>query len=275
MIDQLKPGARFDLHVHTTRSDGAFSLDEVLERCVAGGLDAVAITDHDLVGELDTELRLVDGRELALIAGAEVTGQHDGHEFHLLVYFPGAVPQGFRDFCTAQSAGRAERYAEAVVNLGVELPPPGEAARRGEKAVTRFHLAKALVEAGHAAHIGDAFARYLDAEHGLVPRLELSFVDAIRIARGFGGVTSWAHPPLDAFTRYIATFAEAGLQGVEALRPGLDRTARRTYNKACKRHGLFATGGSDFHGWTRPGDLGLHSVRKHELKAFLEALAAA
>lgn len=275
MIDQLKPGARFDLHLHTTRSDGAFELEDLLERCVAGQLDAVAVTDHDLVGDLDTELRLIDGKELVLIAGAEVTGQHDGHEFHLLVYFPGSVPQGFRDFCVSQSAGRAERYEGAVANLGMPLPLPDAAARRGERAITRFHLAQALVEAGHADHIGDAFCRYLRAEHGLVPRLELTFIDAIRIARGFGGITSWAHPPVEHFKRYIDTFAAAGLQGVEALRPGLDRTARRTYKKACKRHGLFVTGGSDFHGWARPQDLGLHSVRKHELKGFLEALHAA
>lgn len=275
MIDKLKPGARFDLHLHTTRSDGAFPLDEVLERCVAGGLDAVAITDHDMVGDLNSEVRVIDGKELVLIAGAEVTGQHDGQEFHLLVYFPGEVPEGFRAFCTAQSAGRAVRYETAVQNLGVELEVPDGAARRGERALTRFHLAQALVRTGHASHVGDAFSRFLRAEHGMVPRIELTFIEAIALARGFGGVTSWAHPPLAAFKRYIPVFAEAGLQGVEALRPGLDRTVRRTYKKAIKRHGLFETGGSDWHGWARPGDLGLHSVRKHELKGFIEALSAA
>lgn len=275
MIDKLKPGARFDLHLHTTRSDGAFPLDEVLERCVAARLDAVAITDHDLVGDLDTEMRRIDGKELMLIAGAEVTGQHEGQEFHLLVYFPGPVQQGFRDFCTSQIKGRAARYETALSNLGMVGEGPDDAAWRGERAVTRFHLAQALVRDGRADNIGDAFSRYLRAEHGKVPQLDLPFVDAIRIARGFGGVTSWAHPPLDAFTRYIETFAAAGLQGVEALRPGLNRTARRTYKKACQRLGLFATGGSDWHGWARPQDLGLHSVRKHELKDFLEALAAA
>lgn len=275
MIERLQPGARFDLHLHTSRSDGAFPLDEVLERCAAANLDAVAITDHDLVGDLDTGLRTVGGRELLLIAGAEVTGQHEGQEFHLLVYFPGVVPEGFRAFCASQVKGRAQRYQAAVDNLGLPLAGPPDEAWRGERSVTRFHLAQALVCEGRADSIGDAFVRYLRSEHGNVPHLDLAFVEAIRIARGFGGVTSWAHPPLEAFERYIEAFAEAGLQGVEAMRPGLNRTARRTYKKACKRLGLFQTGGSDWHGWARPQDLGLHSVRKHELTGFIDALWAA
>ena len=121
----------------------------------------------------------------------------------------------------------------------------------------------------------DAFVRYLRREHGHVPHLELTFVEAIAIARQYGGVTSWAHPPVDAFIRHIEEFAAAGLHGVEALRPGVNRTARRTYKKACKRYALFPTGGSDWHGWSRPQDLGLYSVRKHELSGFTEVLWAA
>lgn len=275
MIDTLKPGARFDLHLHTARSDGAFPLEEVLQKCAAGRLDVVAITDHDLVPEMNTGVRRVGDRDLLVLAGAEVTGQHDGHEFHLLVYFPGEVPEGFRAFCKTQSQGRAGRYEAAIANLELSLDGPSELARRGELALTRHHLARALVAAGHATDVHDAFARFLRPLHGVVPKLPLTFVDAIRIARGFGGVTSWAHPPAQFVTAYAADFAVAGLQGLEALRPKVNKNARKVYKGACKRNGLFVTGGSDFHGWAHPDDLGLHSVRKHELKGFIEALEAA
>ncbi|MCO4748394.1 MAG: PHP domain-containing protein [Proteobacteria bacterium] len=275
IFDALKPGARFDLHLHTARSDGAFPLDEVLARCAAGKLDVVAITDHDLVPELDSGVQRIGDRDLTVLAGAEVTGQHDGHELHLLVYFAGEVPEGFRQFCTEQTRGRAERYAEAVKNLALPLPEPTADAHRGERALTRFHLAQALVASGHATNVGDAFARFLGHGHGNVPRMPLTFVDAIRVARSYGGVTSWAHPPPTLVERYVAEFAAAGLQGLESLRPGVKRQARNVYKKAAKRHGLFATGGSDWHGWHHPDELGLHSVRKFELTGFLDALLAA
>ena len=88
----------FDLHMHSDRSDGRFSPEEVLERAVEGGLQVVALTDHDLIGAVDPGLHRIGTRDLHVLAGAEISGTHDGREFHLLVYFPGEPPAGFVDF---------------------------------------------------------------------------------------------------------------------------------------------------------------------------------
>jgi len=266
---------RFDLHLHTVRSDGRYTEAEVLERCARGGLDVVALTDHDLAATVRPGVHEVAGRRLHVLGGAEVSGTHEGREYHLLVYFPGEVPQGFRDFCRLQCMARAERYDHAVRSLQLPgLSLPDTAAVHGDRALTRCHLAKALVEAGHALGNGDAFARFLDHGHGHVKPLELPFVEAIGVARAFGGLTSWAHPPLQAVRDHTATFAAAGLQGLEALRPHVNAKARKAYKKAAKRHGLFFTGGSDFHGWKDP-DLGLFRLPGRELGDFVDALRAA
>ena len=49
----LDNARRFDLHLHTNRSDGRFEPEEVLRRCAASGLEVVALTDHPL-GPLTT-----------------------------------------------------------------------------------------------------------------------------------------------------------------------------------------------------------------------------
>ena len=152
------------------------------------------------------------------------------------------------------------------------MPVAQPAALHGERSVTRFHLAQALVSAGHAQTTGDAFSRYLASAHGHVTPLQLSFVEAIEIARAHGGITSWAHPPLDALKAHVGTFASAGLQGLEALRPFVNGKARKAYKKAAKRHGLFLTGGSDFHGW-KGEQLGLFRVQAREVEGFLDTLA--
>lgn len=264
----------FDLHLHSDRSDGRFGPDEVLERAAAGGLDVIALTDHDIVGGLDPTVHQVGGRTVRVLGGSEISGSHNGREFHLLVYFQGDPPAGFRDFCEAQVRARAVRYETAVQNIGLEgVPNAPSDALEGRLSLTRHHLARALVDAGHADDIGDAFARH--AGHDNVPRLDTPFVDCIRIARSFGGVTSWAHPPVEAVRDFLPAFAEAGLHGLEGIRPGLRRHDRQVIKKAAKRHGLFLTGGSDWHGWHNAGSLGLFQIRGVELRGLLDALDAA
>lgn len=270
MTQPLNQNGIFDLHLHSSRSDGRFEPEEVLDHAARGGIDVIALTDHDMLSVLDPKVYELGKRRVRVLSGAEVSGQHDGREFHLLVYFPGDPPAGFRDFCSAQIEARADRYERAVENIGLPgLPDLAPQGVRGELSITRLHLARGLVEAGHASDVGDAFARY--AQHPTVPRLDMPFVECIRVARSFGGLTSWAHPPRQAVDRYLETFVEAGLHGLEGLRPGLKRTDRNLYRKAARRHDLFLTGGSDWHGW-RTQPLGLFRLRGQQLSAFLDAL---
>ncbi|MCB9673393.1 MAG: hypothetical protein H6734_28275 [Alphaproteobacteria bacterium] len=265
-----------DLHLHTTRSDGKYDPDVVIRRCAAARLDVIALTDHDLTQELEVGERTIDGHRLRLIGAAEISGMHEGREQHLLVYFPGEVPTSFRAFCREQCQERARRYAAAVERLGLEdLELPDQEAVEGHRSVTRMHLARDLVAKGHVIGVRDAFARMLSDRHGLVPPLSLSFEEAIRVARAAGGLTSWAHPPLPLVEAWVAGFAAAGLQGLEAFRPMVSSDERRRYRRLAQRHGLWLTGGSDWHGWGDDGDLGLFRVEARDVGDFLDALHAA
>ena len=268
-------GRRFDLHVHTNRSDGRYSPEDVIERCFEGGLDVIAITDHDLATPLATGRYVRGDREMTVIGGAEISGQHEGEEFHLLVYFPNAIPHPFREFCQAQARARADRFRVAADNLSLpESIYPGEQALRGDQALTRHHLARHLVEHGHARDLRDAFSRYIAHSHGNVPSIQLPFVEAIREARVHGGVTSWAHPPTRPLHRYLDTFVRAGLQGLEGYRPRMSAKQRKAVRSRARQRGLFITGGSDWHGWREPRP-GLFWVERHDLSGFLNALEAA
>lgn len=262
--------------MHTDRSDGRWPAEDVLARCARGGLDVIAITDHDLPPPFAVGRHEIDGKVVHLLGGAEVSGMHEGREHHLLVYFPGVIPDGFRTFCAEQCRHRAERYAEATERLGFQdLPPPTDAARRGEVALTRLHLAQRLVAGRHVKNVREAFSLFLSERHGMVPPIALSFVDAIATARSYGALTSWAHPPRKDAETYAGVFAEAGLHGLEALRPGMAGDDRWALRKIASRHGLFLTGGSDWHGWGDDGNLGLFQVLGREIERFVEALAVA
>src|SRR5690606_6371890 len=142
------------------------------------------------------------------------------------------------------------------------------------RALTRLHLAHRLVERGMAVSSSDAFSRYLSERHGHVPRLSFPMVDAIRLARSHGGITSWAHPSVPDVERYLGTFVAAGLQGIAGLRPCLDSRDRNYFRRTARRHGLFLTGGSDWHGWSDASP-GLFRLQATELRDFLDTLLAA
>lgn len=255
----LGPKSRLDLHMHSSRSDGRHSPDEVLRRCAAGGLDVVALTDHDQPPAWAAGLVTVGSRTLRVIHGAEISAMHGAEELHLLVYFPGDMPAAFADFCRERSRARANRYAEAIASLGLEgVEPPDEASRQGDRALTRYHLASALTRAGHATGVGDAFERVLNRKPDPVPPLDVTWADAISVARDLGGYTSWAHPPTDQASAWTGAFAKLGLHALEAVRPAIGQGVRDTLGRLAFKHGLGVTGGSDWHGW-HAGELGAFS----------------
>ena len=50
---------RYDLHTHTTYSDGTFTVEELLKRAKYIGLKGIAITDHDTMEGIS------EGKEIA------------------------------------------------------------------------------------------------------------------------------------------------------------------------------------------------------------------
>ena len=71
---------RFDLHIHSSYSDGRDGIEAILAAAVEKGLDGIAITDHDTLEGAFLAERIVQERKLDLlvIPGVEVSTS-DGH----------------------------------------------------------------------------------------------------------------------------------------------------------------------------------------------------
>lgn len=269
---ELGPRSRLDLHMHSNRSDGRYAPEDVLARCAAGGLDVVALTDHDQPPAWPAGVVTVGQRTLRVVHGAEISAMHGDEELHLLVYFPGQMPESFAEFCRERSRRRADRYAEAIERLGLDgVAPPDERSRAGDRALTRYHLASALTRAGHATGVGDAFERVLNRKPDPVPHLDLSWAEAIAVARDCGGYTSWAHPPVEQARAWTGAFAKLGLHALEATRPQIGQGVRDTLSRTAFKHGLGVTGGSDWHGW-HAGELGAFSFPMRQAFHWARAL---
>jgi predicted metal-dependent phosphoesterase TrpH len=196
-----------------------------------------------------------------LIHGAEVSAVHEDREIHVLAFFAGEAPDGFRAFLDGRRAERRERYVETRVAHGLA---PGDDI--DGRAWTRFHLAQDLVAAGLVKNMSAAFAGPLRLGPFGVPLPEaLERIDAC------GGVSVWAHPDPEDAVRWAKEFRRLGMWGLESARPGLGKAVRMRLQTIAHKAGLGITGGSDWHG--RGGDLGVFQFPRREARPFLSALA--
>jgi len=259
--------------MHTTLSDGALEPVEVLRRAAAAGLDVVAITDHDLGPVLEAGEHSMEGNSIHLLHAAEMTTLHEECELHVLVYFAPSMPEEFRSFCRLRVQARAERYERIRQSLGLEgVEEACDAARRGERSLTRHHIARSLVACGHCGSIDEAFKTVLSRSSVPVEGVEIAAL--LELARDCGGVTSWAHPIPEQAQRWAGDFSKMGLHALEGARPRQGRMVRNGMKRLAKKHGLAMTGGSDWHGWGS-ADLGDFAVDGQQVFSFARLLVAA
>jgi len=263
---------RSDLHMHSDRSDGHHSPEDLLAMAAQGGLDVIALTDHDLAPALSAGTHEVGGRSIRVIAGVELSTMHMGTEQHLLVYFPEEMPQRFSAWCTQRARWRAGWYDASLDALGLDEVPRADAqARAGLRCLTRVHLARALVDAGVVPNLGTAFQEYVGSQVDRIPQLNMSFLDALSVALEAGGWTSWAHPNPAQADAWTPHFCAAGLHALEAWRAAGGKHRRDNMHRLAVRNSMAITGGSDWHG-TGPRKLGSFSVPWQVLGATATAL---
>ena len=76
---------RVDLHIHTTKSDGAWTPEAVVRGAAQGGLDVIAITDHDTIAGFAEAAAAGHDLRVQVIPGIEVSSTHEGRDIHILI----------------------------------------------------------------------------------------------------------------------------------------------------------------------------------------------
>lgn len=248
---------RIDLHCHSTASDGTDTPAELVRIAAAAGLDVVALTDHDTTrGYAEAIDALPEG--LTLVTGAELSCRVDGVSMHMLAYLfdpeePALLAE--RELVRDDRVPRARGMVARLQELGVPITWEQVARIAGDGSVGRPHVATALVELGAVPTVNDAFTEEWLADGGRahVEKHETDPFEAIRLVKGAGGVTVFAHPgasrrghtvPESA----IAEMAAAGLDGIEVDHMDHDPETRVRLRGLAKDLGLLTTGASDYHG---------------------------
>ena len=259
-----------DLHAHTLRSDGVLSPQELVRQAYEAGVRLVAVTDHDnLAGyrELVAPGAEPLPRDLTLIPAVEINAVTRGlglelseGELHILGLGVDPDDEAFEAALAGQRGARRTRFLATVERLReIGLPIDTQVAAldlTADDALGRPTVARALVAAGHAEDVEDAFERWLSwGRPAYVPRSGLGPIEAIHAIRAAGGLASLAHFPWapDRISLLRTLMAE-GLDGLETNHRSFDAEQREAMGTVAKALGLVPTGGTDYH-----GDLGTYA----------------
>ncbi|MFV1998856.1 MAG: PHP domain-containing protein [Acidimicrobiia bacterium] len=248
---------RSDLHLHSTASDGADSPAAVIRTAASLGLDGVALTDHDTLTGIPEAQDAADEVGIRLIAGVELSVDHDGAKMHMLVYGLDPDKGALQDRLEELRQGRTfrnEKIVSALVDLGFDITIEDVRAHAKGPSVGRPHIADALVAKGYVSTRDEAFEHLLhDGGAAYFSRTRLSAVEAIRLGTASGGVCVIAHPKTvnlraGPFEQALRDLKSVGLGGLEAHHPMHDLDLRKHLEDLADDFGLIATGGSDYHG---------------------------
>ena len=273
---------RFDLHIHTTASDGTDTPEEIVRLAANEGFSVIAITDHDTLRGTDEAIAAGRALGVRVIRGVEVSAGGQT-EVHVLGY-------GIRDAERMEKVlfdmqrmrqTRMVSMVEKLNGLGIDISLD-EVQALSDGTIGRAHLARALVQKGVVRDVREAFIRYLaPGRPGFVERKKLTVEETVRLISGCGGLAVIAHPGQNHGERLwpaerFRALKPLGLRGIEVYHLAHAPAVAAGFERIARAEGLLVTGGSDYHGQVKTVTLGqgLDAWRNKEedLRAFLKAL---
>ena len=243
---------RYDLHTHSTASDGALSPAELVSRAQQLKIDTLALTDHDTVTGLHTAQQCAEGLDIEIINGIELSTRWQKQTIHIVgLQIDPSSPAMIEAIKRLQNLReeRAIRIGEQLEKSGIRDAYPNAVELAAGGTVTRQHFSRFLVEAGYASNQTEVFKRYLVRNKpGYVSVAWPELDETIHCINEAGGIAVIAHPLRYKMTaaklrRLIIAFKECGGQALEVV----------------TGHDMAASVGSDFHNdstaWGQLGQL--------------------
>ena len=247
---------RYDLHSHSTASDGSLTPTELIQRAKIKGVTTLALTDHDTVnGQIEAK-NVAKENNIKLIPGIEISTTWENKCFHIvglnIDINNSTLTSGIQGLQTIRIE-RAKTIARKLEKK--RIPDAYEAVLKTANGgmITRLHFANFLVSNNYVSSQQQAFDKYLGkGKPAFVSTVWAELQTAVEWINQAGGIAIVAHPMRYKLTaswmkRFLSFFKETGGQGIEVI------TGRSTPDEI-RRSVLYANQfefsasvGSDFH----------------------------
>ena len=251
-----------DLHTHSNYSDGTYSPAEIIAEAEKLGLSSVALTDHNTVAGLPAFMEAARNSPVEAVPGVEISCQYGDTELHLVgLYLPMENLDVITVYLDSLNRKKEESNRLLIRNLnqaGYLLDYEEIRQAHPDGTVNRAVIAASMLEKGYVSSINQAFQDILSVKAGFyVPPQRLTFFNAIALLRYVEAVPVLAHPFLNLKTEDVlrACLQEAvpkGLVGMETMYSSYSPETEAAARRIAREFGLLESGGSDFHGQTKP-----------------------
>jgi predicted metal-dependent phosphoesterase TrpH len=257
----MQRAPNYDLHCHSTASDGLLAPAEVVRRAAKNGVDVLALTDHDELCGLAEARAQAATLGLRFIDGVEVSITWSGGTIHVVGLKIDPDNRQLQQGLHAIRQGRAERAKKMAQDLArVGIPGSLEGAYayvENPNLIGRTHFARFLAEKRYVSDVKSAFQHYLvSGKPGYVPHQWATLDEALAYIKAGGGIPVVAHPGRYKLTRtemrkFLGEFRDGGGAGIEVITSSHTPEQFLEYAILAKEFGFLASRGSDFHG---PGE---------------------
>jgi hypothetical protein len=258
----------YDLHTHSTASDGTLKPSALVELAAASGVEVLALTDHDTVAGVAEAVRRAQEVNITLVPGVEISTTWERQVIHLVGLgvdeTDPTLCQGLREIAENRET-RAMAIGEKLAKCGIEGAYTGAREIVGCGAIARPHFARYLVQQKVVPDIQSAFKKYLVRNRpAYVAGCWATFSGGVEWIRAAGGQAVVAHPARyrmsrSKLRRMLAEFIELGGTAIEVVSGAHSRDENQTMARHARELGLAASVGSDYHGpersWSALGRL--------------------
>ncbi|MBZ2173810.1 PHP domain-containing protein [Schnuerera sp. xch1] len=258
----------FDMHVHTTFSDGLFTPKQIIDIAFNKGINGIAITDHDTILGIKQSIEYSKNfKDFFVIPGIEFGCIHEDEEVHILGYF---IDYESPNIINATQKLKEERIrrgikmVDRINSIGMKLTLEDVKSFSKRDHFGRPHVARALIKRGYVNDIKEAFDKFLNrGKPGYVEKRTFSLVETIKLIHRANGITILAHPGILKNKNIINHCIEKGIDGLELINPKHTKEDVKFLLVIGKKNNLILTGGSDFHGQKISGEylLGKYYIR--------------
>lgn len=247
----------YDLHCHSTASDGSLTPTELVALAKKNRVDVLALTDHDVTHGLHEAWQQARANQLEFVPGIEISVSWRHQTIHIVGL--GIDPdnpvllQGLDSILDFRKQ-RAEKIAEKLGQKGIEGALEGAKKFAGGQILSRTHFAHFLVEQGYAKDMKQVFKKFLVRNKpGYVPGQWAELEDALSWIKAAGGIAVLAHPARYAISNgrlkeFISQFKELGGVAIEVVSGSHSQEEVFRMGELTRYFGMSASSGSDYHG---------------------------
>lgn len=245
---------RADMHIHSTVSDGSCTIEQIIAMAKERELDGIVITDHDTLAQRN---QIPNHEGLCVSWGVELSAwdYESGTRVHVLGYHiqkPEVVEQAALPILEARHRNSL-RQIEVLQQHGYNIDV-SKVKRANGTYIYKQHIMDYLVEQGMESDMFGAFYHQI-FKNGGICAFDIQYMKAqtaVDVILQAGGLPVLAHSGQQQNFFLIPSLVEQGLKGLELNHHSHSENDRKTIRELALKHGLFLTGGSDFHGRYEP-----------------------